>query len=190
MAPLLQLPMELSYTATISARGTSRFYRSYLSILMQVIKPVKINVQAIDQLCINSSRVAQIAAEEDSGIKLPVEYHLISNSANLVFEEDFSSIKWSAFLEEGDFWFPDKTSQQFGEIGRDVDAITCGYYRRSMFGNSKKFASAGKPPISTLLLNNWRSDRAQPIKIVMTDASICVINSFSKNGPLKTILTF
>ena len=101
-----------------------------------------------------------------------------------------NTLKFDSKCETMGDRFPDITSQQFGEIGRDVDAITCGYYRRSMFGNSKKFASAGKPPISTLLLNNWRSDRAQPIKIVMTDASICVINSFSKNGPLKTILTF
>lgn len=186
---MVDFTMPVEYSACLFADGRNRFYRSYLSILMQELAPVEIIVAYENSENLNSMRIAQLAAEDDSSVAVPTTYQEIKKTKELGIREICAETKFIAPLIEGDFWLPSKNLEQAAKVNSITSIISSSYYQRLKLGNSKIVNQSNKLHFSTLFLekHDFYSERCKSEKVFLINNSLAVVMAFNANHFKQTI---
>ena len=135
---------------------------------------------------LDSMKIAQLAAEDDSNRAIPTSYHLnkLPKEEEIHFNSDFI-----APLNEGDFWLPAKNLAQSKKIDYRSSIISGAYYQRMSLGNSKVVKSTNQLHSSTLFLEkkDFQSVIFDVEKVSWINEPFTVVIATNANKVKKTI---
>ena len=185
---MIKSTMDVKYSACLFADGRNRFYRSYLSILMQDLAALEIIISYDNPDNLGSMKIAQLAAEDDSNRAVPTTYLQAKKfqENDLAFNSEFI-----APLNEGDFWLPTKNLEQSKKIDSTTSIISCTYYQRMKLGNSQIVKQPTQLHSSTLFLEKkeFQSEIFDLKKVYWINEPLTVVTVANANN-IKKIMEF
>jgi hypothetical protein len=148
---------------------------------MQELPPIEVIVAYENSANLESMRIVQLAAEDDSNRSVPTTYQRIKNIKDLNPKEIRFESRFIAPLIEGDFWLPNKNLEQATKVNSNSLIVSSSYYQRLKLGNSKIVTQSNELHFSTLFLEqqDFSSEICKTEKIVWINKPLSVVTVFN-----------